>query len=75
MEEKLIACLKDALELDGQSISMSDKFRDLMNWDSLAQLTLITGLDETFGVEIESDDFKKLITVRDLCDEVSKRMA
>jgi acyl carrier protein len=75
VEEKLILCLQIALELEGQKISLSDEFKEFPKWDSLAQISLIAGLDEAFGVEIEAADFKKLITVQDLLNEVAKRAA
>ena len=52
---------------------MDDKFRDYEEWGSLAQLSLIVMLDENFGVEIEVEDFEKLITLEDLMKEVKKR--
>lgn len=73
MEIDFIEKLTEALEIESKTVELSDVFRDYDEWDSLSQLSLIAMLDEEYGVEIESEDFKKLITVEDLVKEVKKR--
>lgn len=75
MEKELLEQLEDILELDPGTIKESDTFRDFENWDSMANLSVIAMLDDSFGVHIASQDFKALITVDDLIGEVKKRMA
>ena len=75
MEKELFEQLEDILELDPGTIKASDTFRDFENWDSMANLSVIAMLDDSFGVHIASQDFKALITVEDLIAEVKKRMA
>jgi acyl carrier protein len=70
MKEKFINSLKDTLEIQNREIQMNDKFRDYKEWDSLAQLSLIAMLDDEYNVAIENEEFKKLITVEDLMNEV-----
>lgn len=74
MEEKFTEQLKEILEMEGQEINLTDNFRDYDNWDSLANLSVIAMLDDEFGVYIETNDFRKLITVGDLLSEVKNRM-
>ena len=74
MEQKFIAAFKEAMEREDE-INLNDEFRDYDEWDSLAYLEVIAMLDEDFEVEIEAADFKKLITVEDLINEVKKRSA
>jgi acyl carrier protein len=75
MEKELFEQLEDILELDPGTIKATDTFRDFENWDSMANLSVIAMLDDSFGVHIASQDFKSLITVEDLIAEVKKRMA
>jgi acyl carrier protein len=74
MEEKFLESFKEALEIE-KEISMSDKFRDLDEWNSLGRLSLIAMLDDNYEVTIEDEVFKQLITVSDLYNEVQKRSA
>lgn len=73
MQQKFLELFKEALEIEGRDILLSDVFRDYKEWSSLAQLSLIAMLDEQFDVVIETADFKKLLTVGDLLNEVVKR--
>ncbi len=73
MKEAFITALTEALEIEDREIGLGDVFRDYPEWDSLTQLTLIAMLDEQYEVEIEMEDFNKLITVGDLLEEVTRR--
>jgi acyl carrier protein len=73
MEQKFMENLKEVLEIEDREIALEDEFRTYEEWDSLAYLSVIAMLDEEYGVEIETEDFKKLRTVGALLDEVKKR--
>jgi acyl carrier protein len=73
MKEKLISALKEALQIEGRTIELTDTFRDYEEWDSLSRLSLIATLDEEFGIQVEDKDFELLITVEDLLKEIEKR--
>ena len=72
MKEQFIEAFKNALEREDE-VQLNDVFREYEEWDSLAYLEVIAMLDEEFEIEIETEDFKKLITVKDLVEEVEKR--
>jgi acyl carrier protein len=73
MEEKFIELFKETLEIKSVEINLNTKFRDLENWDSLSFLSVLAMLDEEYGVIIEGNDFKKLVTIEDLINEVKKK--
>ena len=73
MEKNFCNLMEEALEIESKKLEFTDRFRDLEEWDSLSQLSLIAMLDEEFQVEIESDDFANLFTIQELIDEVNKR--
>jgi acyl carrier protein len=66
MEQKFIAAFKEAMEMEDKGIAIIDNFRDYENWNSLRELSVLAMLDSEFGIEIEMEDFNKLITVQDL---------
>lgn len=72
MEQKFIENFKEVLEIEDHEIHMSDEFRTYEEWDSLAYLSVIAMIDEEYDKQIETADFKKLITVQDLFDAVTK---
>lgn len=73
MEEKLRNALADALEMELDDINLSDIFRDYENYDSLTELSVFAMLDEEFGIELEMEEYKQYITVRDLLKLVKTR--
>jgi len=73
MDSTFIELIAEVLEIEGKDIQMSDAFRDYDEWDSLARLSLISMLDDEYGVVIEDDTFKKLITLNDLYQEIELR--
>jgi acyl carrier protein len=73
MEQNFIELLSEILEKESSTVKLEDTFRDYDEWDSLANLSVIAMLDDEYDVHIESKDFKNLITVGDLMNEVQNR--
>jgi acyl carrier protein len=73
MEAKFIELFKETLEIDGIDIDLNTKFRDLENWDSLMFLSVLAMIDEEYDVIIEGNDFRKLLTIEDLINEIKKK--
>ena len=59
--ESLIAAV---LQIDPHSVVDDLEYRSIMEWDSLAHITLMLHLEESFGVEIDSDRVAELASVR-----------
>jgi acyl carrier protein len=72
METKFIEAFKEALERE-DGMNLTDEFRNYPEWDSLTYLSVIAMLDEEYGVTIELEDFRKLITVESLMNETFRR--
>lgn len=49
-----------------EELTVSTQFRKLGEWNSLAVLSVIVLLDEEYGVQIESTQFKQLQTIGDI---------
>lgn len=49
--EKVRLIVSDVLEIDANKISAESHQTDIAEWDSLAQLRLVTALEEEFGVK------------------------
>lgn len=72
MQQKFIDLFREALEMDGREIQLTDAFRAYDEWSSLGQLSLIAMLDEAYDVVIEMARFDQLLTVGDLLNEVTQ---
>ena len=76
MKQKFIQLFAEVLELeDSNQLTGTTIFRDLDEWDSLAYLSVIAMIDEEFDVVIDGNDFKNLITLDDLINEIEKHIA
>lgn len=73
MKEQFIKNLKEVFEIEDRELAMDDKFREYPEWDSLVYLSIIAMLDEEYDCQIEEAEFKKLITVGDLFNVISKK--
>lgn len=66
-KEKIIKELKDIFEdLDTSSFNLNTEFKNNNEWDSMVALSLITMLDQEFGVSISGEKLKELNTIEEL---------
>jgi len=63
-----IALLEDMMELDEGSLSEETVLADIEEWDSMAALSLIFLISESFGKEIEVPQIRKFKTINDIMD-------
>ena len=73
MKKKLFDGLAEALEMEVEDISLNDEFREYENYDSLTELSVFAMLDEEFGIELEMEEYKKYITVKELLNLVESK--
>lgn len=66
MEIKFVDQFREVLEIEDKELKLSDKFRELEEWDSLAYLSVIAMIDEEYNVQIEGKVFKQLETIDDI---------
>jgi acyl carrier protein len=57
------AHLADELEIDGDSIQESMRFREDLDADSLDLYTLVQELEDSYGVRISDQEASKILTV------------
>ncbi len=62
----------DVLKIDGNNITTETRFIEDLKADSMDQFFLIDGFSEAFNVTINDEDAKKIKTVGDVIDILSK---
>jgi len=55
-KEKYCGIFKEIFNVDEEALDENFNFKDVGNWDSLTHLSLITALEDEFGVMFETDD-------------------
>ena len=54
--EKYKKTFIESLSINSKDLSEDLKYNDIPEWDSIGHMTLISGLEEIFGITIETDD-------------------
>jgi len=68
-KEKYISIFIEALAIEKTKFNEGIEYNEIPEWDSIGHMTLMTGLEEGFGISIETDDivdfssFKKGIEI------------
>lgn len=61
--ERIRMIVSDVLEIDPEQIHDGSKQADLAEWDSLAQLRLVTALEQEFGVRPTMREITELTSI------------
>lgn len=76
MKEKDLFILRFAGELEEtpkELISSGTVFRELDEWNSLLALSIISMIDEEYGILISGSDLKSVLTIEELFNLVKSR--
>ena len=66
MFEEIKAIVAENLGVEEDSITMESSFKDDLKADSLDLFEMVMALEETYGIEIPTDDLGQLVTVADV---------
>ena len=72
MEEQFLEMVAEALEED--EVSMDANLEDLDGWDSLGALTLLSMIDDEYGVIIGNAELLEMVSINDMYTYVSDQM-
>ena len=72
MFEEIKTIVADNLGVDEDSITMETSFKEDLNADSLDLFEMVMALEESFGIEIPSEDLEELQTVADVMEYIEK---
>jgi|TARA_B110000211_G_C13976623_1_gene507451 acyl carrier protein len=55
-KEKYIKIFTDSLEIKKTEFKEDIKYNEIPEWDSIGHMTLMTALEDGFGISLETDD-------------------
>ncbi len=64
--QPLTELIATVLDVDASLVTETTVREDVEAWDSLAQLGVVSALEETYGVELSSADMKRCISVPEI---------
>ena len=66
-QEKLLKLMEEVFEdIDTSSFALQTEFKNNDEWDYMTALSLITILDQEFGISISGEKIKELNTIEEL---------
>ena len=72
MFEEIRAIVAANLGVEEEGITVQTSFKEDLNADSLDLFEMVMALEESFGIEIPSEDLEKLQTVADVMEYIEK---
>lgn len=73
MFEKVQKIIAEQLGINAEAVQPTSKFKEDLNADSLDLFEMVMAFEETFGVEIPSEDLEQIATVQDVIDYINKK--
>lgn len=61
--QQLQGAMAQALKIPPDKIAGDSRLGSIPEWDSLGHVNLMITLEQTFGVELQVEDFQKLVSV------------
>jgi acyl carrier protein len=71
-KEKLVAAFADALMIDKGAVVDSLEYQSIPEWDSISHMVLITELEDTFDISIDTDDVIDMSSVAKAKEIIAK---
>lgn len=72
MLEKIKEITADSLGADVNTLTAETSFKEDLGADSLDLFEMVMALEESFNVEIPSEDLEKIKTIKDVKDYIEK---
>ena len=54
--KKYSEIFKNSLNISADKVNENLKYNEIEEWDSIGHMTLMSGLEEEFGITLETDD-------------------
>lgn len=65
-KKNFLKLFEEFLDKDENTVQMEDKFRDYVEWDSLAFLSTGAMINEEYDIVIPRQEFEELLTIEDI---------
>ena len=71
--EKLIALIEEKLNVEGKTITAESRFKEDLEADSLDLFELVMALEETYEIEIPSEQLESFTTVGSVAEYLKEK--
>ena len=74
IEEKVRIFMVDELEIDEEKIKPEAKLKDDLGIDSLDFVDIVVIVEKNFGFKIKPEEMKGVVTLKEFCDYIEKKV-
>jgi acyl carrier protein len=74
MLDELMALMAEIFEVEAQEVSQDTQFGDLPKWDSMGHMDLMVALESKFGIEINADSIRDLVSVKAILEAAEAKV-
>ena len=67
---QLQTLMADIFEVDASEVTDETQFGDLPKWDSMGHMDLMVALESQFGIEINADSIRELVSVEAILTQI-----
>ncbi len=75
MLEKITGIFREVFDDDSLVITEATHAADIEDWDSLAQITLVTAVEDMFGMQFLLEDVTTMQNVGEMMDIIERELA
>lgn len=75
IQENVIALISSITEVDASQITLETAVGDFPSWDSLAQVAIMTSLEDSYDCSFDEDEMMDVETVADIISLVNAKKA
>jgi acyl carrier protein len=72
--DELLGLLAEALEADKSAISLDTAIADVPDWSSLVWLSIMSLLDERYGIQLSAREIRSFKSVRDAVECITAKI-
>ena len=67
--------IADVVKTPGLQLTDDMSAHDVDGWDSISNMTIISGIESTFGIHLKMRDIVHMKNIGDMCSIIQKRIA
>lgn len=73
MDLKFIELIAKELEVGKDKILPETKLDEDIGWDSMDAISIMSAIDDEYNIQLDEEEFSKIITIKDIYDLVKMR--
>jgi len=73
MLKDVLALMAEVFEVGEGEVSAETQFGDLPKWDSMGHMDLMVALESKYGIEINADSIRDLVSVKAILEAVEAK--